>query len=160
MTLGKAAISVLLGTSLSHGAAARELLSLNGIKLANKEYISGFRIETWGVRVFAVCRFPFGWTITAGQSADPSGVLEGAASLGVTFLNAWNADQLENLFLVDVSDYQPLDRQFKNQPGSLYPASFHGELLIGRYGTDPTIHHVTMANNNIVRRSASQCPPP
>jgi hypothetical protein len=39
-------------------AADRELLSIKGVTLPNHGYVSGFNIDTWGVRVISVCHLP------------------------------------------------------------------------------------------------------
>jgi len=161
MTLFRCGLLVLAlaGAARSNQATANELLSIRGIGLAENGYISGFHVDTWGVRVLAVCHLPPGWTITAGNSADPSGVLEGTASLGVTFLNRHDVSQLDNLFLIDVVNYRPQEARLPNQPGLIHPASFRGKASIGVYGPDDTIHDVQLTPANLVREPASQCPP-
>src|SRR5262249_49605429 len=58
-------------------ADAGELLSVHGIALPENGFLFAFHIDTWGVRVLAVCHFPPGWTLSAGKSLDPSGILSG-----------------------------------------------------------------------------------
>ena len=100
---------LLAGAARPYCALGHELLSLRGIQLPAHGYISSFHIDTWGVTVLAVCHLPPGWTVTAGRSADPSGVLGGTASLGVTFLNSASLSEPDDLFLIEVSDYQPAE---------------------------------------------------
>ena len=153
-------ILALAGAARFQGAVAHELLSIRGVELSKNAYISGFQVDTFGVRVLAVCRLPPGWTISAGNSIDLFGRLEGIANGGVAFLNRQHAGQLDNLYLVDVLDYQPRDRRIPGERGAVDPASFSGKVSIGAYGNDATTHHVQLTPTNFVRTTASQCPPP
>ena len=148
----------LAGSALPSLADAGELLSIRGITLPEHGYVKAFRIETWGVMVLAVCRLPPGWTITAGKSADPSGILAGEASLGVTYLNGQNLDQFRKLFLIEVSDYRERELPIPNVPGGVYPATFSGKLVVGTYGNHDDAHEVAIMPANLFREPATQCP--
>jgi hypothetical protein len=148
----------LAGSALPSVADASELLSIRGIALPEHGYVEAFRIEIWGVKVLAVCHLPPGWTITAGKSADPSGILAGEASLGVTYLNSQNLDQLRKLFLIEVSDYQVRALPMPNVPGGVHPATFSGKLVVGTYGNHGDAHEVPIAPANLFREPATRCP--
>jgi hypothetical protein len=139
-------------------AGNTELLSIHNISLPNNGYIAGFQIDTWGVRVLAVCHLPSGWTITAGKSADPTGILSGEASLGVTDIADGNSAQLSELFLVEVED----DREREEPiPNGVRPARFSGRLTVGTYGQhDPDWHDVPLTSANLTRDTATKCPDP
>jgi hypothetical protein len=137
-------------------ARANELLSLRGIELTKGSFISGFHIETFGVRIIAVCRFP-GWTIAAGNSIDLSGTLDGNSGGGVANLDGPNAYRLDDLFLVDVIGYQQEERR---KQGEINPASFSGMVSIGTYGDDDKTREIKLHPDNFVRCPASQCPYP
>jgi hypothetical protein len=132
-----------------------ELLSITGIELPEGSYVAGFNVDTWGVEVLAVCRFPFGWTLTAGKSADPSGTLKGEASLGVTLLNRRSISELRNLFLVDIDGYQAETRFEGNTE---YPATFIGTITVGKYGDDSDPRAFPLSSTNFVRTAATRCP--
>jgi hypothetical protein len=53
------------------------LLSVVDVPLTANESIEKFTLSTWGVTFSAVCEIPSGWTIRAGGSLTPEGVLEG-----------------------------------------------------------------------------------
>ena len=148
----------LAGSALPALADPSELLSIRGITLPEHGYVKAFRIETWGVTVLAVCRLPPGWTITAGKSADPSGILAGEASLGSTYLNSQKPDQLHQLFLIEVSDYRERELAIPNVPGGVFPATFSGKLIIGTYGNHDDAHEVPIAPANLFREPATRCP--
>src|ERR1039458_10782265 len=110
----------LVGSALPSVADSSELLSIRGITLPEHGYVKAVRIETWDVKVLAVCRLPGGWTITAGKSADPSGILAGEASLGVTWLNNQSLDQLRQLFFIEGSGYQERELPMPNVLDGVY----------------------------------------
>ena len=107
------------------------------------------------MRVLEVCRVLPGWTITAGNGGDPSGVLAGEANIGVAFLDHAHVNELDKLFLVDVIDYRAVDRR---NGGTTYPASFSGTVSIGTYGNDTTTHKRRLKPASFVRTPADQCP--
>jgi hypothetical protein len=156
----------ILGAS-AVSAAETQLLSLTGIKLhplkSNKEntaqYVAGFDIDTWGVRVLSVCHIPPGWTISGGQGIDLGGVLSGAGGGGVAFLDASRLDELHNLFLVEVIDYQATGRG--DCSDSCMPPTFSGTVEIGtysrNYGPDRKLQLVP---SNIRLTAAARCPDP
>jgi hypothetical protein len=78
----------------------------------------------------------------------------------VAFLDWQRAGQLDNLYLVDVIDYQPFERKAPGEEGVVDPASFSGKVSIGAYGNDATTHDVQLTPDNFVRTTASQCPLP
>ncbi len=148
---------VLLGlSSMPAAAAERALLSIRGIVLPDNGYVGYFDVKTWGVKVISVCHLPPGWTMTAGKSADPSGVLSGQASLGVTFLNLTDLHELDGLFLIETDSYREKDQP--NQFGGNLPASFNGVVGIGTYGQhDLDVHDVPLTASNFVHEPAERC---
>lgn len=134
------------------------LLSIKNISLSDKQYISGFAINTFGVTALAACQIPPGWTLTTGSSADPSGKLAGEASLGVTYINKGNLDYLTGIALVRL--YGPVQKRvIKDKTGEL-PATFNGYLDVGIYGNDIRGHRMRVASANIRLVSATRCPLP
>ena len=103
-------------------AAAFQLLSIRGIELKDNEYVAAFRIETWGVRVRAVCHIPAGWSINVAGALDPSGTLTGSAAGGVAFLERSDLGTLDRLFLID-------------DPDKDFPRRLDGTVSIGTYGS-------------------------
>lgn len=146
--------------------AQTQLLSITGIDLqplhtgaqASGQYVSGFNIRTWGVRVLAVCHIPRGWTISAGKNANPEGELSGRAGEGVAFLDSQRVAQLADLFLVRVEDYSPADAG--DCARNCRPASFSGALRIGQYGTRQRTVTRRLTASNIQLRPAARCPDP
>lgn len=107
-------------------AAETQLLS---IKIPSSQYVwvDRFSIDTWGVRILAVCSIPEGWRITAGDYSDPAGILSGEAKEG---LDQPQGHQFSNLFLVDVQDYQPTSSGDRN--GVFHPAHSRGGWKLER----------------------------
>ncbi len=139
-------------------AARTELLSLAGLPVAAGEYVSGFELQTWTVDVLAVCRFPIGWTITAGTYGDPGGVLSGTANIGAAFIGQTKLQALGSLFLVQVGQYRP--RAIEGPGGSHTPATFAGTATIGRYGPETVERKVNLSGLNVRRVLAARCPKP
>ncbi|MEA3040665.1 MAG: hypothetical protein QOC65_154 [Sphingomonadales bacterium] len=135
------------------------LLSIEGIALGANEYIDGFAIDTWAVRVVSVCHIPGGWTIRAGGRASPDGVIAGEASHGVTFIADPRLPQLRDLALVRIpAGAEARDRLFEDPS---QPLIFDGRAEIGTYGNDETRRRtarITRANIRLV--PAARCPDP
>jgi hypothetical protein len=117
-----AALSVAALLAGAPPAAAFQLLSIRGIELKDNEYVAAFRIETWGVRVRAVCHIPTGWSIKIAGALDPSGTLTGGAAGGVAFLERGDLGALDRLFLID-------------DPDKDVPRRLDGTVSIGTYGS-------------------------
>ncbi len=134
------------------------LASITGIKLGANEYVDGFSIATWGVRDRAVCHFPPGWSINAGSSADPTGMIEGQGSLGVTYLNGNRLSELRGLMLITLEG--PVqEKDIGHDGGSFFnPATFKGHVSIGTYGTDNKTRKVRLTYRNITLVPANRCP--
>ena len=150
----------------SFGADA-QLLSLSGVQLhplrqgedKRAQYIAAFNIKTWAVKVLAVCHIPAGWTISAGENASSEGVLSGSAGEGVAFIDAGALAELNNLFLVQVTDYQQEDRG--DCARNCTPATFSGDLSIGTYGVDGVPDtKLRLSPANIRLTSTAKCPDP
>ncbi len=129
------------------------LASIEGIALAEGEFLDAFSIDTWGVDMIAVCRIPPGWEIRAGRMASPDGVVAGEASHGVTFLDARRLGPLRHLVLVGLRDPP-------SEASGTLPATFAGRARIGRYGTDETRREVALGLANVRLEPATACPDP
>ena len=147
-------------------SAETQLLSITGINLhplksgsqPTGQYIAGFNIETWDVRVIAVCHIPGGWTISAGKNANPEGVLSGSAGEGVAFLDADSFNQLTELVLVRVGDYNPIDKGDCTK--NCTPATFAGNFYVGQYGSESEPELQRLQPSNIRLTPARRCPDP
>ncbi len=137
-------------------AAAFQLLSLQDFSLQPTEYITKFRIATWGVRVRGVCAMPFGWSISFHSSATEDGLVTGQASHGVTWLDAGNVDQLQDMLLIeDVDERLDKPRIFKN---GYEPQTFDGRILVGIREGDSPERWRRMKPQNFVLKPAAGCP--
>lgn len=139
-------------------AKRTELLFIVHLRLAPGEYVAGFELRTWTVRVLAVCNLPVGWTVTAGTFGDPGGILSGTANIGVAYLPKGRTGALHALFLVEIGQDRPADVIGPN--GEIRPATFVGSIAIGRYGAETTARTVALSGHNLERRPATRCPPP
>jgi hypothetical protein len=63
-----------LAFSLTPTAHSMQLLSIEHVKLTSKQYVSGYKIKTWGLKIRAVCHLPPGWIIPTGSYASPDGI--------------------------------------------------------------------------------------
>jgi hypothetical protein len=142
------------GSTASAGEPRPYLVSIEGLELAENEFVDGFAIDTWGVEVLAICRLPPGWEIRAGRRASPDGVLAGEASHGVTFLNRADAGALRGLALVRLEGPVNWTRH-----GDM-PATFAGRASIGRYGSDERRREQALTRTNIRIAAATRCPEP
>jgi hypothetical protein len=132
------------------------LLSLRDLPVDTESYVNEFSIDTWGVTTLATCHIPSGWTITAGSSADPSGRISGAGSLGVTWLDHARVSQLRSLVLVRL--YGSVQRRTLVSGTGEVPATFRGHVTIGRYGGDDKDRKVRLSWRNVSLTPAKQCP--
>jgi len=152
---------VLFALSLSATAPApvdhpkTYLASITGIPLKPGERIEGFSISTWGATFSAVCQIPSGWTIKAGGSATPEGVLEGEASLGTTWLSEASPKPLHDFVLITL--YEPVQRRdVGKEGGPVYiPATFKGHALLSG---DDAERKVRLSYANVRLTPASRCP--
>lgn len=135
-----------------------QLLSLTNLAVPTNGYIAAFQLETWRVRVLAVCRIPAGWTMTAENAATPDGLLSGHASHGAASLGRDQLDRLENLVMVVVDGYRARD-QVTSLTGPRTPASFKGVIHVGVYGSDVIPVAVPVEPDSIGLRDADACPP-
>lgn len=138
----------------NHEARAMDLLSIQGFNLGPEGYVSGFQIQTWRIRVRAVCQFPLGWMITAGRNLDQTGQIAGTASGFMTNLDVKELGELQNLVLID--DPPPDAEKSPSEP-----PTFQGSATVGTYKMSKTGDEtVALTAANIVLRPASACPPP
>jgi hypothetical protein len=140
-------------------AAAGEtwLASIGGLELRAGEYVDGFRIETWGVDILAVCRIPPGWRVTAGRSAAPDGVFAGEATHGVTAIGAAHLSALGNIVLVRL--HGAVQREAMPVEGGTVPATFAGRVSIGSHRPEGG-REVRLTHANVRLMRAAACPPP
>lgn len=122
---------LVLFSSLSYVSDAMQLLSIEGINLSSKEYVSGFKIETWGLNIRAVCHLQPGWIISTGSYASPEGIFEGGSRVGAANLDNRRLQELKNLFLID-------DPDLTIDPSATTPPTFKGKIVIGTYGLHPS----------------------
>jgi hypothetical protein len=101
------------------GQVQRALLTVDGLNIPPGGALAAFHIDTWGVKILAVCEVPPLWAIKEYKSMDPSGVLSGSSDPYHRTLV-----KLDRLFLIDVYGYQPLPKG--NPKGDYHPASFAG----------------------------------
>jgi len=81
-----AALLVLTSGQVEQDLGQTYLVSIVDVPLAASESLAAFSFSTWGVTFDAVCHLPSGWTIKAGSSLTPEGILEGEGSLGTSWL--------------------------------------------------------------------------
>jgi hypothetical protein len=107
----------------SFGQAQRALLTIDGLSIPNGGALAAFRIDTWGVVPLAVCQVPHLWEIKAETFLDSAAILSGRSDqYHRTF------SEIDQVFLVDVYNYQPLH---KGDPKTDYhPASFAGWFTV------------------------------
>jgi hypothetical protein len=133
------------------------LVSLAGFPLAQGEYVDGFRIDTWGVDILAVCRMPAGWYLRAGRSAAPDGVIEGSASHGVTFLDSDRLHEMNGLALVRIEGpVQAVDIPVES---GRIPPTFAGQVTIGSY-REGEGREAPITSGNVRLSPAERCPDP
>ena len=136
---------------------AAYLVSIGSIPLGPNQYVDRFHLDTRGVDFLALCQIPWGWRLTVGRSSAPDGVLDGAGSLGVTYMNQSTPTKLTDLVLVRISTHPPpTSGNDRSQP----PAAFTGYASVGLYGSDAADAKVALDRRNIRLRRASRCPPP
>jgi len=161
----KTVLLLALVAALAPASSARDpedrlwLLSIGGITLGPAEYVDAFTIETWAVRIRAVCRIPHGWTIRAGGRASPDGVIAGEASHGVTFLADSRLAQLKRLVLVRIpAGAEMRDRLSEDR---YQPLLFDGRAEIGTYGNDESRRRTArIGRSNMRLTPAQRCPEP
>jgi hypothetical protein len=132
------------------------LVSLSGLSIDEKSYVSSFKIATWGVTLLATCRYPSGWFLRSGSSANPEGSMEGEASFGATYLDRTHLSELNGLFLIHLWD--GVQTEVRGKTGVI-PATFDGEVLVGRYDEDEE-RIVKIGSRNVRLTPATSCPPP
>jgi hypothetical protein len=158
MRLIAPAIALIVCTPASASARQTFLISLQGLQLGEKEYIDSFSIDTWGIEVIATCQIPPGWTITAGSSADPTGLIAGEPSLGVTFLDKARLKYLNGIVLIRMNGH--ITKYTRRLGGITQPATFIGKADIGTYGPSERTRTQKLDFHNINLIAASRCPAP
>src|SRR5437763_2798371 len=135
-------------------ASGMQLVSISAPKLGPNAYISAFKINTWGIQIRAICKFPVGWIIKAGKELNPGGLVAGSASGFMTNLNMRQLDMLQDLFLIE----DPLE----HQRSPTEPPTFSGWLSIGEYGkpAPPRDRRIGLGGANIILKQATQCRAP
>ena len=153
------ALALLLLLAVSSPVQAEDpstwLVSVEGVSLGENEQITAFAFETWGVTFRAVCHIPDGWTIRAGRRVNPSGVLEGKGSNGISWFADGNPAEFRDLVLVELEGpVQPDDIHTADGSGVL-PATFKGHADISTDGDD---RQEPLTARNIRLTPAGACP--
>jgi hypothetical protein len=120
--------------------------------------LTDFHIDTWGVSINAVCRFPYGWRINAGNYASPDGVIAGESSVGASWLNRSQMTSDGPILLVVLDG--PVQRRtlhVKNGGGES-PATFSGKATIEDFNDDRG-KSIPLTAANISLTPARACPP-
>jgi hypothetical protein len=125
------------------------LLSVERIPLHAGDRIEGFSFLTWGVEFKAVCHLPVGWTVKAGGSLTPEGVLEGEGSLGSTWFMQGSPHELTRLALVVL--YDPVQKV----DSGIVPATFKGRATLWNNDRE---RKVALTYRNIRLVPARHCP--
>jgi hypothetical protein len=127
------------------------LLSIDDVRIAPGERVTGFKLSSWGVDWIALCRIPTGWRLRAGRSATPDGLFEGQSTHGVTRLE--NLQALGNVALVRL--WAPLQWSDRRLPdGGRAPATFAGTLSFSGRGD------VRLGERSLRLVPAQACPKP
>lgn len=144
-------LMLLVGTKSSLGQAQRALLSVNDLSIPPDGALAAFHIDTWGVIPLAVCKVPPLWEIKAEKFLDSAGLLSGRSDPYHRTLT-----KLDQLYLVDVYNYQPLP---KGDPKSEYhPASFAGWFEVFDGNGDVIKKHRKFRAGNFHLTPAVRCP--
>ena len=144
---------LLLAAKPSFGQVQRALLSIDGLSIPTDGALYAFHIETWGVTPLAVCKvFPL-WDIKAEKFMDPAGLLSGRSDPYHRTLT-----KLDQLYLVDVYNYQPLPGG--DPKGEYHPASFAGwfEVFDGDGNVIKKRHRLRAVDFHLT--PAARCPDP
>ena len=131
------------------------LVSVEGVSLGPNEQVTGFAFETWGVTVKAVCHIPDGWTIRAGRSTTPSGVLEGKGSNGVSWFMDGSPPEFQNLVLIELNGPVQQHDMRSSDGSGVFPATFSGQANIA---TDNGERTEALTANNLRLVAADACP--
>jgi hypothetical protein len=134
----------------SEAVETSTFLASISIPLGEHERLQSFLIETWGVRILAVCGIPPGWRVMAGGSAAPDGVIAATASHGVTWLK--DMKPLESLVLVR------LEGPVRKTDVGAVPATFQGKAVLD--AGDDKEHERPLSHANVQLTAADRCPSP
>lgn len=141
------------GTQPGYGQITRALLTIDGLNIPTDQSLSAFRISTWGVSLLSVCSIPQSWNLTEEKYEDPEGVLLGRSDVHGAPLRS-----LKQMYLVDVYDYQPLQ---KGDPkGEFHPASFSGWIEVAKESWNMHGKRRALHASSFRLTPASHCPIP
>ena len=131
------------------------LVSVVDVPLEAGESIEAFTVATWGVTFQTVCAIPSGWTIKAGGSLTPEGVMEGEGSLGISWLPESSPPELKEFALVAL--YGPVANTALIDPDHSggVPATFSRSATVS---TEDGEKRVALTAENIRLRPADRCP--
>jgi hypothetical protein len=143
---------LVMGADPAGARVQRALLSVDNLNLRSNVGIRRFHIKTWGVEYLAVCHLPASWEIKSEKFQDPEGWLDGKSDTHGERLTG-----LQDMFLVDVYDYQPLP---KGDPrGDYHPPSFAGWVQLGNRADEvPNLGKLTLQPSHFHLRPARNCP--
>ena len=158
-------VSLLIGAIIFSAPAqtsaqiSRALLSVDNLNLSPSQSLSAFKIDTWGVSLLSVCHIPPSWNLVEQKFQDPQGLLSGRPDFHGEVLR-----ELDEMYLVDVYDYQPLP---KGDPkGDSHPATFSGWIEvtesseIAEHGSATHGKRRTLWSGNFRLTPALHCPAP
>jgi hypothetical protein len=144
---------VLAAVSVPTDNPTTYLASIGNIPLTPDGSVEKFSISTWGVDFLAVCHIPYGWRITAGNSASPDGELDGEGSEGITWFHKCSPKELADFVLLQL--YGTVQRADVPLADGYVPATFSGQATINRDDGD---RKVPLNYNNVGLLAARQCP--
>lgn len=131
------------------------LVSIIDVPLRPGESLEGFALSTWGATFNAVCRIPAGWTVTAGGSLSPEGVLEGEGGQGGSWLRETSPAALRDVALVTLSGPVRRDAVRSVDGSGEVPATFAGTASISTSDGD---RQIPLTATNVRLTSADRCP--
>jgi hypothetical protein len=135
----------------SFGQTQRALLTVDGLNIPAGGALAAFHIDTWGVTPLAVCKIPRLWEMKAETYLDSAATLSGRSDQNHRMIS-----EVDQVFLVDVDNYQPLPS------GDLktvyHPASFSGWYTVFDGNGNVLKRRRSFHANNFHLSSALRCP--
>lgn len=148
-------MALLAGAAAPAGGDATWLASISGLDMAPGEYVESFSIDTWGVRILAICNIPPGWEITAGGGAAQDGVIAGGGGHGVAFLDRARLGELRDLAIVRLDG--AITTAATGSSPAIGPPTFSGVADIGAYGSERS-RKQRLDHTNVSLTPAAACP--
>jgi hypothetical protein len=127
-------------------AEAAQLLSIRGIELGPGEFVDGLVIDTWNVRILAICRWPDGWVVEPPKVAGSKGRIAGGTDQDAAALDSGRLDRLHGLVLIEDANPQ------------LGPVTFDGVVSIDIRRGEPDSEVWPLQLSNYLLEPAQRCP--